>query len=169
MTLRCPYCRRELDLSDLQEENDITAIIRMVPAFGQNANLVWAYVDLFGISPLGKKAKKARHLFGEMKALFDTEEFSYNKKRYKISRAGICEALNTVVKRNFETPLDSHNYLKRVMIGISEREFSEAGREAEKELRRKEEKLMSGERPLSQEEIEANKKRLREMITRIGN
>jgi len=168
MMLRCPYCRREIDPSDLKEENDIVAIIKMVPTFGNSANLVWAYVDLFDISPLGKKMKKARNLFGDVKSLFDAEEFSFNKKRYKISRAGICEAMNIVVKRNYVTPLDSHNYLKRVMIGIAEREAQEAGRQAEKELRRKEEKLMSGERPLSEEQIEANRKRLREMMKQIG-
>ena len=146
MKFRCPYCRHEYDYEDMQMDADLLACIRMLPTFGQHANLVMAYTELFGISPLKTRRKKWRLLLEEMKRLFDSETFDFTRRRYKISRAGIAEALNVVVHRSFDMPLKSHGYLKAVMISISERDGKTAGVEAEKTLRKKEAALMSGNR-----------------------
>lgn len=208
----CPYCRKELEVMELLDDNDALAAIRMLNTFGRHANLVCAYTELFGIRPLRAKGmKKWRVLLEEMKRLFDSESFTYQKRAYRISQAGIVEALNVVVHRNFADGLDSHNYLKKIMIGISEREFQEKSRQGEKDLRRREEALMAGNRPeratyqdikdtwdyveqkararkyptadetvqlprmkevpparLTEEQIEENRRRLREMIKQIG-
>lgn len=208
----CPYCRKELEVMELLDDNDALAAIRMLNTFGRHANLVCAYTELFGIRPLRAKGmKKWRVLLEEMKRLFDSESFTYQKRAYRISQAGIVEALNVVVHRNFADGLDSHNYLKKIMIGISEREFQEKSRQGEKDLRRREEALMAGNRPeratyqdikdtwdyveqqararkyptadetvqlpqikdvpparLTDEQIEENRRRLREMIKAIG-
>ncbi len=55
-----------------------------------------------------------------------------------ISHAGIGEALDIVIKKNFETSLDSHNYLRRVMVTIAERESKEKSVRGEKDLRNSE-------------------------------
>jgi hypothetical protein len=144
MKFLCPYCRRECDFEEMQMDTDLHAIIRMLPSFGPHANLVAAYTELFGISPLKTRRKKWRLLLEEMKRLFDGESFVYNRRSYSIARAGIAEALNLIVHRHWESHLENHNYLKKIMIGIAERADKDAGRQAEKDLRKKEAGLMSG-------------------------
>lgn len=146
MNFDCPYCHKRLNLMDLQLESDLMAIIRMQPLFGRHADLVWGYIELFGITPRTAKAKKIRTLLDDMRTLLETGGFSYQKKRYRISRDGIVEALNIMVRRNFEMPLTNHNYLKTIMIPISEREGKAAGRKSEEDLKAKEERLRLGVR-----------------------
>jgi hypothetical protein len=170
----------------------MTAIIRMLPSFGRHANVVMGYCYQFGVSPLSLKAKKLRNLLMEIKTLFETESFSFEKRRYRISQAGIAEALSIVEKRTFHAPLDSHNYLKKIMIGIADREEKAAGRKAEADLRAREGRLMVESRepgpipeqtaktptmatkampsfgPLSDAQMEENRQRLKKMIESIG-
>lgn len=170
---------------ELSHDSDLLAIIKMLNTFGRHSNVVCAYTELFGLRPLKTKTKKWRVLLEEMKRLFDSESFTYQKRAYKISQAGIVEALNVVVHRNFTDTLDGHNYLKRVMITIAEKEEQERGRQGERDLRKREERLMTGyDRPeeqveapamktvppahLTEEQIEANRKRLKEMMKQIG-
>jgi len=118
-------------------EGDILTVIQLMPKFGSqtNANIVWAYVALFGISPLKSKTKKLRLLLEEMAKLFEMESFKYQKKTYVISRAGIIEALSVTVHHTFPDNLTGHNYLKKIMIGLAEKEDHAAGRKAEEDLR----------------------------------
>ena len=135
---------------------DLNAIIAMSDAFGRHRAVVWAYAELFGIVPFHAKAKKLRLILEELKKLFDGAGFSYQRRLYRISPEGIAEALNVVIKKNFEGGLDSHNYLKKVMINIAEREEKDSGRRTEKDLRKKEASLMSGSRyPVPEEQVEA--------------
>lgn len=127
-------------------ESDTVAIIMMLPSFGKHAHLVMGYCYLFGVTPFRLKAKKLRLLLEELKRLFDSESFTLGKRQFSISQAGIAEALSVVVKKNFADGLDSHNYLKKVMIGIAEREGKDFGRSAEKDLRKREAGLMAGRR-----------------------
>lgn len=195
MNFNCPYCRKELDLMEVSHESDTSAILKLLPSFGTKyANLVMGYCYLFGVTPFRLKAKKLRILLEEMKRLFDAESFTFARRQYGISHAGIAEALDVMVKRNFATALLNHNYLKQVMIGIAEREGKDAGRKAEKDLRKTEASLMSGSRKscnsgaypvpeeqveaapmktmpaarLTPEQIEENRKRLKAMIKDIG-
>jgi len=140
----CPYCHRKLNLLELQTDSDLRAIFQILSAFGQYGHVVLGYCYLFGVSPMKTKAKKLRILLAEMKVLFENEEFRYQKRLYRISRAGIAEALNVVVKRHFADNLDGHNYLKKVMIGIAEQEEKDRSIKAEAELRRKEAVLGAG-------------------------
>ena len=154
MKFLCPYCRRECDFEEVQMDADLHAIIRMLPSFGPHANLVAAYTELFGISPLKTRRKKWRLLLEELRRLFDSESFAYRKRVYRISQAGIAEALNVVVKKNFfDGLLDSHNYLKRVMISIAAQEENDSGRQAEKDLYKREAALRAGVRPEESNEI----------------
>jgi len=157
---------------EIQMEKDLHAIIRMMPLFGRHAHLVSGYCMLFGISPLKLKAKKFRLLLEEMKTLFEQERFTYQKKTYRISAAGIVRALDVTVKKNFTERLENHNYLKKVMIGIAEEEAKEAGRAQERDLRVREEKLREGRR--GEEEVgdparsEENIARVKGLIKTIG-
>jgi hypothetical protein len=172
---------------ELTHDSDLFSIIKMLGTFGRHANVVAAYTELFGLRPLKSKTKKWRVLLEEMKTLFDAQAFNYQKKKYPISHAGIVEALNVVVHRHFADHLESHNYLKKIMIGISEKETAATGKQDERDLRKKEKSLMSGERypvpgeqveapalkampaaQLTTEQIEKNRKRLKAIITDIG-
>jgi hypothetical protein len=170
---------------EMQQDKDLVAINMMSAGFGKNAHLVWAYIELFGVTPMRAKTKKIRVILEEIKGLFDSGAFKYQKRKYEISQAGIAEALNIVIHRHFETHLDSHNYLKKIMIGISEREGRESGKIAEKDLRKKEDrmrhpvraeqveaserqnvkgKMQNGDIELSPEQVTDNLKRLKEVV-----
>ncbi len=172
MKFTCPYCRKECDYMEIQMEKDLHAIIRMMPLFGRHAHLVSGYCMLFGISPLKIKAKKFRLLLEEMKTLFEKEQFTYQKRTYRISAAGIVRALDVTVKKNFTEHLENHNYLKKVMIGIAEEEAKAAGRVQEKDLRAREERLREGRRGEEESQdparIEANIARVKGLIETIG-
>jgi len=137
---------------------DLVAIIKMQTVFGKHANLVWAYCELFGISPLKARRKKLRVLLEEMKALFVSGSFSYQKKTYRIGMDAIADALNLIVHKHFETNLENHNYLKKVMISIAEKESRGEGARAEADLRKREQSLRS--RPADPEKKEEFRKPL---------
>ena len=136
---------------DIQTSKDLEFVIAALPSFGTRyAHLVMGYAQLFGVTPMHLKAKKLRLIIEEMKKLFDAQSFTWQKKTYAISHAGIAEALDICIKKNFSEHLENHNYLKKVMVGISEREGKEGSRRAEKDLRKKE--LDSGLRRNDSEE-----------------
>ncbi len=119
-------------------------IIRLLPAFGSHARLAFEYVELFGVLPLRMKGKKILRLLQDVSALLRTGSFRYQRREYHISEPGIWEALRIVCNKHFEQPLENHNYLKKVMIGISERERKEARDAAEREQKQREERLRKG-------------------------
>jgi hypothetical protein len=174
---------------ELSHDKDLLAIIAMLNTFGKNSSLVCAYTELFGLRPLKSKTKKWRLLLEEMKRLFDSETFNYQKRTYSITQPGIVEALGIVVHRNFADGLDSHNYLRKIMITISEREGKDQSKADEKDLRGREQKSMAGydrpagdeddtrhpaikpkviQRRLSAEEVAANKERVAGILKGIG-
>ncbi|MCE5212972.1 MAG: hypothetical protein LLG40_15630 [Deltaproteobacteria bacterium] len=113
-------------------------------AIKRHSSAVMGYVSLFGVTPFHLKAAKFRRIMEGMVKLFDARTFNYQKKVFRISHAGIVEALDICIKKNFNEQLENDNYLKKVMIGISEREEKTASRTAEKDLREKESGLMVG-------------------------
>ncbi|NPU85528.1 MAG: hypothetical protein HPY65_13710 [Syntrophaceae bacterium] len=188
MKFRCPFCSRECDYLEIRLEEDLLAIIKMQTVFGMHALLVWAYTELFSIRPMRSRAKKTRVLQEEMKNLFHAEAFTYNRRTYRISTQGIAEALNIIVHRHFDDPLENHNYLKKIMISIAEREAREARRSAEQGLKQREERQrIGGEREagshvthafavsremppanLTSELIEENKQRVKDLLESLG-
>jgi hypothetical protein len=175
MEFKCPQCRCPIDLLDAKEEVDTISIVKAMSAFGRHFDVGWAYLELFGVSPLKSKRKKLVLLSHELQSLFEGGEFTFQKKRYAISQAGILEALNVMAHRHFPEPLANHNYLKRVMISISERETQESEKLAEREFRKKEERLMSGDREdhhrlakSTDEKITENLSRVKLLIDKIG-
>jgi hypothetical protein len=139
---RCPQCLKAIDLNELLLEKEMAAVMLLMNSFGADASLVMSYAELLGCLPV-RKARKTRLILEEIKRLFDAGSFKRARKAYSISRAGIIEALNVVVHRHFEAPLKGHGYLTEVMVGIAERETREAGKKAEQDLRKKEQRLMA--------------------------
>lgn len=145
MNLTCPHCRKEFNFMDIQISKDLQCVIAALPSFGTRySHLVMGYAQLFGVTPMHLKAKKLRLIIEEMKKLFDAQSFTWQKRSYTISHAGIAEALDICIKKNFDTSLDSHNYLRRVMLTIAERESKENSRKAEKDLRKREDRSLAG-------------------------
>mgnify|MGYP000844885582 CR=1 FL=1 len=165
--MNCPRCGYEIDPLEVRGDEDLVAIIKLQPVFGQHASAVWAYLEQFNLRPLAKRTKKLRLLLEEMAGLFQTGRFQFQKKVFEISQDGIGEVLATVAKKHFETPLDGHNYLKKCMIAIAEREREEASRRAERDLRRREDELRGAGR-ISEEEARRNRESVRGIIKGLG-
>lgn len=170
MNFKCPQCGYKCNYMEIKADADLTAIIKLIPVFGKYSSLVWAYAELFGATIHKTKVKKFRLLLEEMAGLFQTGAFRYQKKTYKITPDGIAEALNITVHRDFQTRLENHNYFKKIMISIAGNEEKEAGRHAERELRKSE---VSGQRSgvgreFTEEQRQANMKRLGEIMKTIS-
>jgi len=136
--IRCPKCSYKFDYQEAVMDDDWRGIITLLPVFGVHGKLVFEYVEKFGIKPLSIKSSKVLRLLRQMGKLFEFEAFEWRKGTKSLSKSGIVEALEIVVNKNFDVPLENHNYLKKVMVGISEREGKEKSVRAEKELRRSE-------------------------------
>ena len=74
----------------------------------------------------------------EVSKLFSSGRFSYRKRAYGISRQGVPASLSVVNNKNFESPLENHNYLKKVMIQAAERELKEKRDAQDRDLRKRE-------------------------------
>jgi hypothetical protein len=142
----CPYCKKQFEPVEAMMDAEWIEIIKLLPDFGSHGRLVFEYLELFGVSPVRLKSKKILRLLKQVKTLFESGEFSYRKSRYRISKPGIIEALGITCNKNFATPLEDHNYLKKVMITIAEKEEREKSIESEKALRNKEERLINAHR-----------------------
>ena len=136
--IRCPKCSYKFDYREAVICDDWRGIIILLPVFGQHGKLVFEYVEKFGIKPLAIKSSKVLRLLRQMGKLFETESFMWKSDTKSISKSGIVEALEIVVNKNFDVPLENHNYLKKVMVGISEREGKAQSVRREKELRKRE-------------------------------
>ncbi len=136
--IRCPKCSYKFDYREAVMDDDWRGIIRLLPVFGKHGKLVFEYVEKFGIKPLSIKSSKVLRLLQQMGTLFEKESFEWRKSNKSLSKSGILEALEIVVNKNFDVPLENHNYLKKVMVGISEREVKEKSVRAEKQLRKRE-------------------------------
>ncbi len=176
MKTKCPACLATFDLNDALLENEQRAIYQLCAFFEGAGAGVWslamAYAEACGCLPV-RKARKTRLILEELKRLFDTGSFKHGRATYEISRAGIVEALGIVVHRHFEQPLDGHGYLKKVMVGIAERERQATARHDEQNLRRREETLRSGVRTDDGEASERTdpeeaRRRLQNIVSGIG-
>jgi len=58
----------------------------------------------------------------------------------------VIEAVKAVVNKHFSNPIENHNYLKKVMIGMNEEAQKEEAKKKEKALREREQVLMSAGR-----------------------
>jgi len=151
--ITCPKCSYKFDYREAVMDDDWKSIITLLPMFGTHGKLVFEYVEKFGIKPLATKSSKVLRLLRQMGKLFETESFEWRKCNKSLSKSGIVEALEIVVNKNFDVPLENHNYLKKVMVGISEREGKEKSVRAEREMRKRE-KLSVNRSPLSETEKE---------------
>ncbi len=142
MKLKCPKCRAPYDLRDAIKDEALVDIIKLLPAFGAHSSLIFEYVSLFdSVRPI--RPLKLLRLLKEVRDIYVAERFTYHKRIYRISKKGFAEGLKMVNNRQFSEPLANHNYLKKVLITLAEKEAVEA----EKALMEREKRLRSGTRP----------------------
>ena len=141
MKIKCPKCRHEYPLREATREEALLEILKMRDVFAPHSKLVFEYVDLFDtVRPI--KAAKMLRLLKEISSAWKSGKFKSHKRTFNISTAGIAEAMKIVCNRTFEEPLTNHNYLKKVMAGIAEKEAENQSAQAERDLRKKEADLM---------------------------
>lgn len=143
--MKCANCGHEINLVEDRKNAAIMECIRISGRFGPAANLVFEYalLRLGGRSIKDQELKLSRILEGLLH-LWEGGKFGLQQKAYTISQAGILASLKATCNRGLKGPLENDNYLKKIMIGISEEEEKERGRQAEKALREKEKGLRAG-------------------------
>jgi hypothetical protein len=144
--MRCPLCGGEFDIMEAMMDQDWREIIGLLPSFGGHGKLAFEYVEKFGVTPLRMKGKKILRLLAETARLFRTGEFLYQKQKHIVSNQVVVEAVKVVVNKHFASPMENHNYLKKVMIGMHEEANRDESKKQEKALREKEQLLMSAGR-----------------------
>lgn len=142
MKIKCPKCRAEYDVLEAAKEEDLREIIRMQGDFGAQSAIVLEYCEKFETTrPV--KVKKLLRILREVRDIWTSERFTFQRRVYRISQKGMVTALRTICNKSFDGPLTGHNYLKRILITESEKESIEA----EKALMERERRLRAGERP----------------------
>ena len=137
--MRCPVCGGDFHVADAMMDAEWREILTVVvPVFGPHARLVFEYVEKFGTNPIRMKSRKILRLMSEVSKLFSSGRFSYRKRAYSISQKGAPASLSVVNNKNFESPLENHNYLKKVMIQVAERELKEKRDVLDRDLRKRE-------------------------------
>lgn len=144
--IRCPNCGHKYDLAGDRKDQALADCIRLSGRFGQAANLVFEYSLLrLGDRTLKNHELKLCRILEGLLKLWEGGKFGLQKKAYTISQAGILEALKTTCDRGLKGPLENDNYLKKIMVGISEQEAHDLSVKAEKALREKEKGLKAGQ------------------------
>lgn len=164
MNFKCPQCGYKCNYNEIKGDADLMAVIRLQPVFGAHASLVWAYAEQFGATVHQARVKKLRLVLEEMASLFQVSGFTFRGKRYEISRDGIVQALNVVAHKSFETKLENHNYLKKVMLDIAVKENDARAKREETDLRDREDAARRQGEHLTDEQIEENKAKVQELI-----
>jgi len=157
--MRCPLCDEEFDPVDaIMDAEWREILVDVMPTFAGHGKIAFEYVEKFGTNPVKLKSRKILRLMKELSKLFTSGRFSYQKKVYVISQAGVLEAFGIVNNKNFGNPLENHNYLKKVMMQISDRELKEKRVGLDRDLRKRETGIRrqttdDGERKPEEDEI----------------
>jgi len=146
MKLQCPRCRTEFDLAHVAANQDLRAVLQIIPRFGDHARLAMEYVELLVGYPLYGSLRRARRLFEEVLTIYNGGRFDLRRRSFVISRDGVAAALKTVLEADIEGRLTNHNYLKKVMAGRAIAEERERSRQEERDLRRREGAQRHGDR-----------------------
>jgi len=136
--IRCPECGKKFDYREAVMDETWRDIIGLLPRFGSHGKLVFEYVEKFDTNPLRAKSKKVLRLLSEIAKLYESGSFSWRRNTYSISKSGVIEALRVTCNKNFAEPLENHNYLKKVMVTVSDRERKEKRDRLDREQRERE-------------------------------
>ena len=114
--MRCPICRGKFSHDDCVRENLKDEYIEIAAYFGRGWLAVNEYVDCFRGSQYGSVGEKKRlRILQEIKSLFESCEFDFEKKRYRTDKKSIYGAIKVIIDKEM-TKLKDHNYLKQILI-----------------------------------------------------
>lgn len=130
-------------MREAMAEQEWVDVMCLLPVFGKHSRLAFEYVENFSIHPMKTKVKKILRLLTDIAGLFKTGKFVINRCEYEVSQRGIVEALTIVNNKHFDVPLENHNYLKKVLTSIADKERTESRAALDKDLKRREEKAIT--------------------------
>lgn len=154
--LICPYCQSKITFEEAAREGLYREMVWLASRFGSSWELASEYIDCFRQTEFGcvRLQKKVRML-KELWKLFETNEFGYQGKRYRVDWALILAAINVVISGD-KWGFKNHNYIKRIMMkdakklsaeGLTaeEEEREEIRKRSENRGQKSDEKLMTGQ------------------------
>ncbi len=147
-SIKCPWCDRKYDLVGDQKSQALVQVMRLTKTFGPHFYLMFEYALVRGgWKPTPSRELKLLRILEDLEKLWVSEKFSFNKKTYSIGKSGILWCIKTVCDKNWLSPLENDNYLKKIMVTVAEREARERSTKQEAELIQKErEQRTSGQR-----------------------
>lgn len=114
--MKCPVCRSKFCVDDCIREGIKDEFIELASYFGRGWLAINEYVDCFRSSQWGVVSEKNRlRKLQEIKALLDSCEFEYKKKRYRTDKKSIYGAIKVIIDKE-EHGVKNHNYLKQILI-----------------------------------------------------
>lgn len=141
--LTCPFCARAIDL-DMVETADLWKDReRLAARLGPAWRLANEYIDAFRAHPEHRITlkRRVRHLM-PIAHLWETKEFEFNGKRYRVTEPVIRDALTRVCETG-KFGFKDHNYLKVILVKGAER-ISAQGLTAAEERKRDEARRQKG-------------------------
>lgn len=175
--MKCPHCRKDFEMREAMAEQEWVDVMQLLPVFGAHSRLAFEYAENFSIHPMKTKVKKLLRILTDIAGLFKTGKFVLNRCEYEVSQRGIVEALTVVNNKQFDVPLENHNYLKKVLTSVADKEREDRRAAMDKNLQRREERardrtertdqtdLTTEDRPLSAKEI---RERAGKLVGQIG-
>ena len=134
MKLICPKCGSKIGLDQAETSADFTALINLASRFGKG--WIWAdeYMESFAPQAGWVKLKtKIRHL-ETLAVIWDAEQFNFQTRQYRTDKKRIIEAM-VKVSNVHKQGLNSHNYLKKVLMDTAELEDAQGRTAAEEQAR----------------------------------
>lgn len=114
--MKCPVCRSKFCVDDCLKEAIKDEFIELASFFGRGWLAVNEYVDCFRGSQWGSVGEKKRlRILQEIKALFESCEFEFEKKKYRTDKKSIYGAIKVIIDKEM-TKMKDHNYLKQILI-----------------------------------------------------
>jgi len=138
--LVCPVCGAEFGLEEASRSRDLLELARAAAEFGETWPPVEAYLERFR-SPAGRLTVKRRlAALEELRDMWRRGRCRFRGKEIAVGRTVLQEALVQVGAREDLRGLSNHNYLKKVLAGLAEKEAArrEATRETFRRLGRRE-------------------------------
>ena len=159
--LTCPYCERSFGRDEVENAELWRERAELAAALGPAWKLANEYADCFRATRGANMALKKRvRILREAAKLWQTQEFQFDGKKYRIKQGHIIQALYDVCSMD-KTGFQNHNYLKRVLLKEAER-LSEEGLTGKEEEEREKARGQRSEVRDQQEKEEMTLKEWRE-------
>ncbi|MFH1036272.1 MAG: hypothetical protein V1806_17375 [Pseudomonadota bacterium] len=152
LPITCPACAHTFDAIQSLAEGELREYLELLAGFGSLRSTVEAYLDLFRAAPDAAMRVPTRlRLVRELRRLWDEKSFVFNRHLHHVSQAQISEAITQTVRAmQGKAGVVNHNYLKKVMLGLLDKE-----ERLEKRLESKDEQALEARRRAGQHRQES--------------